>query len=202
MFTSYRLKQLHEENVVLRKETGRLAVKDPSKLNIIAVPTYEDLTWRWRVYVPQGKGEQICLSSYQIPLTGYSGSFSSTTLPPGNYLLTATIRRNRHGDWALSVGHAGGTNMTNIIKTSADGDRRAFRGVGCIEARPGVRGRFLHREAFASTLWRLQDARAPVNGWMSSRVKAAPKMASCAPASFGKLAALAGGRGDVRPQRR
>src|SRR6185437_10151640 len=39
LFTSYQLKQLHEENLALRKETGRLVIKDPAKLNVVAVPT-------------------------------------------------------------------------------------------------------------------------------------------------------------------
>ena len=114
VFTSYRFKRLHDENVALRKETGRLVVKDPTKLNVVAVPTFEDLTWRWRVHVPPGQGDKISLSGYKIPPTGYSGSYSSTTLPSGEYLLTATVRRNHLGKWTLTVGHSGGTCTTSI----------------------------------------------------------------------------------------
>lgn len=120
VFTSYRLKQLHEENVALRKETGRLVVKDPAKLNIVAVPTYEDLTWRWRVHVPPGDGERICFATQQIPQRGYDTGTSSTTLRPGDYLLTATIRRNRHGDWALTFGHPGGNFAAAFNEQFAD----------------------------------------------------------------------------------
>ena len=120
VFTSYRLKQLHEENVAQRKETGRLVVKDPTKLNVVAVPTFEDLTWRWRVHVPPGAGERIRLATQQIPGQGHdTGSSLSTTLEAGDYLLTATVRRNHHGQWALIVGHSGGSNMTNINERSA-----------------------------------------------------------------------------------
>jgi hypothetical protein len=114
LITSYQLKQLHEENVALRKETGRLVIKDPAKLNVVAVPTYEDLSWRWRVHVPPGKGERISVSAYLIPQVGYSGSRSSTTLPPGDYLLTATVRRNHLDDWTLTIGHPGGTCAVGI----------------------------------------------------------------------------------------
>lgn len=119
VFTSYRFKELHDENLALRKETGRLVVKAPAKLNIVAVPTYEDLTWRWRVHVPPGKGEKISLSGDRIPPRGHSGSYSSTTLPPGGYLLTATVRRNHLGKWTLIVGHSGGTCTTSINEEHA-----------------------------------------------------------------------------------
>lgn len=114
LFTSYRLKQLHEENVALRKETGRLVVKDPAKLNLVAVPTFEDLTWRWRVHVPEGSREQIYIAGEQIPMNGYTASFSAMTLDPGDYLLTATVRRNHLGDWLLTVGHSGSSASTTI----------------------------------------------------------------------------------------
>jgi len=131
VFTSYRFKRLHDENVALRKETGRLVVKDPAKLNVVAVPTYEDLTWRWRVHVPPGVGERICLATQQIPGQGHdTGGSLSATLPPGDYLLTATVRRNHHGQWSLIVGHAGGSNMSNINEQSA----------GWLEPRPGANG--------------------------------------------------------------
>jgi hypothetical protein len=114
VFTSWQLKRLHEENVALRKETGHLVIKDPAKFNVVAVPTFEDLMWRWRVHVPPGAGERISIASQQIPQNGYSASFSATTLPPGDYLLTATVRRNHHGDWSLTVGHPGGSCATTI----------------------------------------------------------------------------------------
>ena len=120
LFTSYRLKQLHEENLALRKETGRLVIKDPAKLNVVAVPTFEDLTWRWRVHVPEGSRQRIALSGGQIPVTGFSGSFSATHLPAGDYLLTAVVRRNHLDKWTLTVGHSGGAVSTSVADEHAD----------------------------------------------------------------------------------
>lgn len=114
VFTSYRLKQLHEENVALRKETGRLVVKDPAKLNVFAVPTFEDMSWRWRVHVPEGPRQRMCLSGVRIPVHGFSGSYASTYMAPGDYLLTAIVRRNHSEKWTLTVGRPGGSISTSI----------------------------------------------------------------------------------------
>lgn len=106
LFTSWQLHQLREENFQMRKELGRLVVSDPNKVNIIAVPTYEEMLWRWRIYVPKGKSFQLAALTHQIPQTGFltaADSESTGLIKEGEYLLTATIRPNRNGAWQLMV---------------------------------------------------------------------------------------------------
>ncbi|HJT33641.1 MAG TPA: hypothetical protein VJ783_16465 [Pirellulales bacterium] len=103
-FTAWQLGQLREENSQLRKELGRLEVTDPKKINIIAVPTYEDMLWRWRIYMPEGHSLRLCESAQDVPQNGFPEHFgSSGPLQPGEYLLTAAIRRDRNGQWQITV---------------------------------------------------------------------------------------------------
>jgi hypothetical protein len=40
---------------LLRNETGRLSVDDPTQIHAIEVRTSEPLLWKWRVWVPDGR---------------------------------------------------------------------------------------------------------------------------------------------------
>lgn len=102
-FTAWQLRQLRQENAGMRKELGRLVITDPNRIHIVAVPTYEDLLWRWRIYVPAGKTLRLYESSYDIPETGFPLSSVSSGLHEGEYLLTAAVRRDRHGKWQVTV---------------------------------------------------------------------------------------------------
>jgi hypothetical protein len=102
-FTAWQLRQLREENAGMRKELGRLVVSDPDKINVVAVPTYEDMLWRWRVYVPKGKSLRLYESVNTIPETGFPANYGSSGLAEGEYLLTAAIRRDRKGQWQFTV---------------------------------------------------------------------------------------------------
>src|SRR5687767_8697943 len=39
----------------LRDETGVLSVDDPTKIHAIQVQTENDLTWKWRVWIPENR---------------------------------------------------------------------------------------------------------------------------------------------------
>jgi hypothetical protein len=92
------------------------------------VPTFEDLTWRWRVHVPERSRQRIAFSGGQIPVKGFSGRSASTQLPAGDYLLTAIVRRNHLNKWTLTVGHSDGAISTSIADEHADwlGDGPGF----------------------------------------------------------------------------
>ena len=109
LFTAWQLDKLRQENAQMRKELGRLVVTDPNKINIVAVPVYEDMLWRWRIYVPPGRSLYICGSTHAIPQTGLPANFGATTLAEGEYLLTAAIRRDRNGKWQLTLARKGGS---------------------------------------------------------------------------------------------
>jgi hypothetical protein len=44
-----------EEIKRLRAEVGHLSIDDPKKAYAIAVPTSEEDTWKWRIYLPPGR---------------------------------------------------------------------------------------------------------------------------------------------------
>lgn len=106
LFTSWQLRQLRQENAQLRKDLGRLAIEDPSKVNIIAVPTYEDMLWRWRIYVPKGESLRLFTISDNIPQTGIPtelSGYNSSWVQEGEYVLTVAIRPDRNGKWQITV---------------------------------------------------------------------------------------------------
>ncbi len=49
-------------------DAGYLDVTDESKYHAIAVPTYDDLTWRWRVWLPEGKRYSMVAVLNDLPL--------------------------------------------------------------------------------------------------------------------------------------
>jgi hypothetical protein len=83
---------------------GRLVLSDPSKFHVVAVPTYEDLLWRWRIYVPPGQSLDLHSVQQNIPERGFPASYgTSGRLEEGEYVLTAAIRRDRNGTWQLTL---------------------------------------------------------------------------------------------------
>ena len=46
--------QLRRRLNVLLVETGRLTVKDRTKVNIVEVPSEHEHVWKWRIYAPEG----------------------------------------------------------------------------------------------------------------------------------------------------
>lgn len=107
LFTSWQLHDAREQIMQLNKDLGRLVVADVDidKVNFVAVPSYEDLLWRWRLHVPKGMSLYVHLGVGEIPLNGIpqlSGS-SSGPIEEGEYLMTAAIRRNRENKWQFTV---------------------------------------------------------------------------------------------------
>ncbi|HET6879277.1 MAG TPA: hypothetical protein VFI31_03945 [Pirellulales bacterium] len=105
LFTSWQLGKLRDENAKLSKELGRLVISDPTKINVIAVPTYEDMLWRWRIHVPKGSGPlHLFTVTQDVPENGFpANSGSSGPFRDGEYLLTAAIRPDRNGKWQLTI---------------------------------------------------------------------------------------------------
>lgn len=156
LFTSYRWKQAREENTALRKEVGYLNVEDPDKLNLVAVKTLDDLTWRWRVHVPEGSRPQIRLSGQEIPLNGFSASYSGTTLPPGDYLLTAAVRRNRFDEWTLTLGYGNSSSTTSIDPRFAGWLEKQSGPSGWSTSQAGTSGAEMHALDETFTLLRVR----------------------------------------------
>lgn len=84
-----------------RVELGRLDVADPTRLHVLALPTQENFTWKWRVHVP--KGMSLFLAADKIPEGGLPGNYSTSQLPAGEYSLTAVMRPDHLGRWSFNA---------------------------------------------------------------------------------------------------
>ena len=115
VFTSYRLKKTHDENVKLRTELGYLTIEDRSKVHVVQLATHEDLTWQWRVYVPEGAKVVLKAAAQEIPEYGLPAEWhAGSECPPGEYSLTAAVRRDREGQWEFSVAGGGMLSRSGI----------------------------------------------------------------------------------------
>jgi hypothetical protein len=92
---------LREEVRRLRDEMGVLVVDDPTKVNAIQVNTRDDLTWKWRVWIPKGGTYVIRSFGDDIPKEGFPQQ--GGTMPihePGEYVIGYEIDRDRaNGGW-------------------------------------------------------------------------------------------------------
>jgi hypothetical protein len=109
VFTSWKLKQSREEVGRMATELGRLTISNPDTLNVLELPTYEDMTWRWRVHVPSATKYRLLISTQEIPSTGVPSDHGSSELAPGEYIVTAAVRRDRLGRWRLTLVQQNGT---------------------------------------------------------------------------------------------
>ena len=93
--------RLREENVRLRNEIGELTIEpgNENKVHAIAVPELEARTWKWRIYIPEGRtlGLQV-----QTKSNNSSGS-SWSAFSPGEYTVIVALRRdlNNHFEWII-----------------------------------------------------------------------------------------------------
>lgn len=131
VFTSYRLKQTHDENVKLRTELGYLTIEDRTKVHVVRLATHEDLKWQWRVYVPEGAKVVLKTATHRIPEFGLPADWHvASECPPGEYTLTAAVRRDRAGQWQFSVAGGGINLRSNVPEAAAKwlADRASTKG--------------------------------------------------------------------------
>lgn len=108
--TSAELRVTKTENKRLRDELGELTVEDDTAVNLIAVPTTEQNTWRWRTYVPVDVKLRIGITDAgAIPLPGTEVGaeenvvYFDDPLPVGETLVEAKLYRGVDGVWTVSV---------------------------------------------------------------------------------------------------
>lgn len=89
------LAPLRAEVQQLRAETGRLTIRDPSKVHAIQVETGDDNEWKWRVRVPAGKRYMFKRRSDNVPGSGFPSLVGgSGPLTEGEYVITYSIRQD------------------------------------------------------------------------------------------------------------
>lgn len=89
-------------------DSGYLTVQDETKFQSVFVPTFDELTWRWRLWLPRGKQYQVAAVCNQVPSSGYpehpelevmrwGKGFAlgpRIGISPGEHLLTVALRRD------------------------------------------------------------------------------------------------------------
>lgn len=85
----------------LRNEVGALSVEDETKFHAIAVPTSDEFTWKWRVWIPPGRHYRVFYQGDAIPKAGYPASLGSISLgTSGEQWVEYRIRQDlRAGQW-------------------------------------------------------------------------------------------------------
>ena len=88
--------QLHQ----LRDETGRLSIDDPTKTHVIQVRQADDYTWKWRVWIPDGRAYQVKMATQNIPATGFPTNTGTIKADqPGEMWIEYRIHPNSDGNW-------------------------------------------------------------------------------------------------------
>jgi hypothetical protein len=92
---------LRKEVQGLRNEMGVLVVDDPAKIHAIQVNTRDELTWKWRVWIPAGRSYVIHTFSDGIPKNGFPQQSGSLFIhEPGEQVIGYEIDRDRtNGKW-------------------------------------------------------------------------------------------------------
>jgi hypothetical protein len=90
-----------------------LNVDDKSKIHIIRVNTRDELAWKWRIWIPQGK-------SLEVHCTGDIGSKAGAST-------SGSIASNSGSIWLRAAGE-------NVVEFRIDKDRRTDRWSGALYA--------------------------------------------------------------------
>jgi hypothetical protein len=97
---------LRKEVRALRNEVGKLSIDDRSKIHAMSLHTDEESTWKWRIWIPEGKQVAMHLQWGNVPRTGVPQRPSNTyTFGPGEGTLTLKVRRDVKGEnWIANLG--------------------------------------------------------------------------------------------------
>lgn len=94
IITMRELTRVQRENREVRHQAGLLTVSDPTRVHAMAVPTVEDHTWRWRIYIPDAEKYRLCTRFVDLPQDTVPKPHFRIDLEPGNQVITATMRLN------------------------------------------------------------------------------------------------------------
>jgi len=118
------LSPLRAEVKQLREETGQLAISDPDALQAIAVETYSDWAWKWRIWIPAGKAYSVHYIASDIPerreYPRATRSFDLPTEQEGReVVLTARIDRRPTGEFRLALSRGGMTSYLPVPEVAS-----------------------------------------------------------------------------------
>lgn len=97
------LTPLQAEVRKLRSEVGALYIDDESKFHAIQMPSDDEYTWKWRIWIPVGRRYRVSYVGEQIPAAGQPSSpsrLSLTLAEPGEHVVQYQIRADAQlGAW-------------------------------------------------------------------------------------------------------
>lgn len=104
------------ENVRLREELGVITITDPAKFHVMQLDPDEDLTWAWRVYVPEAAMVKLEIRQRDRYGRGrYSeGESSLGLLEPGQQTLHFSIAKHTDGGWKAVLRHKHGKSGDSV----------------------------------------------------------------------------------------
>ncbi|HEY4235237.1 MAG TPA: hypothetical protein VGM76_17535 [Lacipirellulaceae bacterium] len=99
----------------LQDLTGVITIEDPSKAYAIQVQTLDDLTWKWRAWIPRG---HRVLANYhwgQVPRDSFPQPDGTIQLNEGDNWVTLSARKDpSDGSWKGVLATEGGRNSSPI----------------------------------------------------------------------------------------
>jgi hypothetical protein len=116
------LAPLRAEVKKLRVETGKLWIEDESKSHAIEVETDDELTWKWRVWLPAGRRYVIRSHGEQISAKSFPKEGGSMWVDGGyEQVVTYRIKKDpKNGAWkgecSLSNGAAVGADFHKWVE--------------------------------------------------------------------------------------
>jgi hypothetical protein len=75
--TASTLRDTERSLETLRSEVGELSIRDPDLVHAVAIPSYESMTYRWRVFLPKSRKFYLNTATGQIPEDGLPDSGTS-----------------------------------------------------------------------------------------------------------------------------
>jgi hypothetical protein len=117
-------RRLQEEIKRLKSELGELTIEEgqEGKVHAIGIPTIESFTWKWRVYVPEGRKPRLIASQGMLPTTGRDaniGSSSTSWLEAGEQIITVGLRRDHKDQWTWIIKRNSGGSTFGVSKELA-----------------------------------------------------------------------------------
>lgn len=110
LFTSWHLYHARQANRVQQMEIGFLLkelrfldTSDQENVHIVALETYQELTWKWRIFVPEGKTQALKSMVGELPLGAFPETSRLMWIHPGQRILTCFVSRSANGEWMLTI---------------------------------------------------------------------------------------------------
>ena len=115
------LVQLRAENAKLRVETGVLKVTDRERVWVLQLKALDDMTWRWKVYLPPGRWtlravtEEIPKTGFPTARIGHVAAYTHVEKVGRVVQVEAAVRKAPDGRWQL-ITNLDGPGMRKVLR--------------------------------------------------------------------------------------